>query len=356
MKPTLQTVADAVGVSRSTVSNAYGRPDQLSPELRERILSTARHLGYAGPDPTARSLRSGRAGAIGVLLAPTVSYAFTDPYAVEFMRGLAEKAEDHEAGILLVPLKDDDEEALAAVQSAAVDGFCVYCVPGWYRALKAVWARGLPVVNSSEPGSAETESLYVGIDEAAATRALGRHLVALGHQRIAVIGTHLGSDLAPGPVGSQTTDDSGSYVSRERLRGYRDAFTEAGLAWSDVEVINAAGNSRHEGAAAAAHALDRAPRPTAVVAITDMLALGVLDAVAARGLRVGHDVSVAGFDDIPDAAAANLTTVRQSAIERGRIAADLLLDPPTDPAKRHVVLPAELIVRASTGPAQEGNM
>jgi DNA-binding LacI/PurR family transcriptional regulator len=81
----------------------------------------------------------------------------------------------------------------------------------------------------------------------------------------------------------------------------------------------------------------------------------VLDALARRGLRAGHDVSVAGFDDIPDAASSQLTTVRQSATERGRVAAELLLDPPSDPASRHVVLPAELIVRASTGPALKGN-
>jgi DNA-binding LacI/PurR family transcriptional regulator len=354
MKPTLQTVADAVGVSRSTASNAYSRPDQLSPTLRKKILETARRLGYTGPDPTARSLRSGRVGAIGVLLSPTVSYAFADPYAVEFMRGLAESAERHETGVVLLPLKDDDDAALAAVQSAAVDGFCVYCVPGWYRAMEAAWARGLPIVNASFEAD-DPDVLFVGIDEATAARAIGRHVVALGHRRIAVIGHYVGPEQTSGPVSVPNLDDVPSYVSRERFRGYRDAFAEAGVAWSDILTINAAGNSRHDGAVAAAHALDRAPRPTAVLAITDMLALGTLDALAARGLRPGHDVSVTGFDGIPDAAAAQLTTVRQSAIERGRIAGELLLDPPTDPAERHVVLPTELVVRASTGPAQEGN-
>jgi DNA-binding LacI/PurR family transcriptional regulator len=355
MRPTLQTVADALGVSRSTVSNAYSRPDQLSPQLREKILETAKKLGYAGPDPMGRSLRRGRAGAIAVLLAPTVSYAFTDPYAVQFMKGLAETAERHETGVLLVPLKDDDEDALATVQSASVDGFCVYCVPGWFRAIKAAWARGLPIVNSSYEGEDDADTMFVGIDEAAATRALGQHLITLGHRRVAVIGTQLDNGQLVGPVTLEKPDDLESYVSRERLRGYRDAFAEAGVAWSDMLTINAAGNSRHEGEEAAANALDRAPRPTAVIALTDVLALGVLDALAKRRLRAGHDVSVAGFDDIPDAASNQLTTVRQSATERGRVAAELLLDPPSDPASRHVVLPAELIVRASTGPTQKGN-
>jgi DNA-binding LacI/PurR family transcriptional regulator len=89
MAATLQTVADAVGVSRSTVSNAYSRPDQLSPELRARILAAAEQLGYAGPNPSARSLRRGKVDAIGVLLTANLSIAFRDPYAVSFLGGLA---------------------------------------------------------------------------------------------------------------------------------------------------------------------------------------------------------------------------------------------------------------------------
>ncbi|BCB82665.1 hypothetical protein Pflav_090750 [Phytohabitans flavus] len=153
-----------------------------------------------------------------------------------------------------------------------------------------------------------------------------------------------------------SVEDLGSYVSRERLTGYRDAFAAAGLDWSDVITISSGGNSREFGAAAAAYALDRSPRPTAVVATTDLLALGVLDALAARDLRPGRDVSVIGFDDIPDAAHAHMTTVRQPALERGRVAGRLLLDPPDDPTQRRIVLPTELIVRASTGPVPTGSI
>src|SRR5262245_10037573 len=125
---TLQTVADAAGVSRSTVSNAYNRPDQLSAELRGRILDAARELGYAGPDAAARSLRSGRAGALGVLFPETLSYVLSDPYAVEFLRGLAAVAEAHGTGLLLVPLDEVDIDAgCLAARQAVVDGFCLQC-------------------------------------------------------------------------------------------------------------------------------------------------------------------------------------------------------------------------------------
>lgn len=355
MKPTLQTVADAVGVSRSTVSNAYSRPDQLSPELREKILEAARQLGYAGPNPAARSLRRGRVGAIGVLFTATLSYAFTDPYAVQFLRGLAEAAEHQETGLLLVPVSPDDEEAAVnAVQNAVVDGFCAYCVPDWHSSLDAIRSRGLPMVSAERREGADPDALYVGVDEVAATRAAGEHITRLGHRRVAVIADYLSADRRCRPLILAAPEDVPYYVSRERLRGYRDAFVDAGIDWADVTTVNAAANSRAEGAAAAAHVLDRAPRPTAIVAITDLLALGVLDALANRGLRPGHDVSVVGFDDIPEAEAAHLTTVRQPAVERGRIAGQLLLDPPENQTDRHVVLPTELVVRASTGPAPTG--
>src|SRR3954453_21159328 len=101
-KVTLVTVARAVGVSPTTVSNAYNRPHKLSPALRERILGAARDLGYPGPDPAAASLRRGRAGSIGLLLGEALAYAFQDPGAVDFLRGLAEGTAHHNNVLQLV--------------------------------------------------------------------------------------------------------------------------------------------------------------------------------------------------------------------------------------------------------------
>ena len=351
MRPTLQTVADAVGVSRSTVSNAYGRPDQLSPELRERILAAARELGYAGPDPAARSLRKKRAGAIGVLFSARLSFAFADPYAVRFLRGLACAAEQHDTGLLLIPLSRDPECAAGAVGKAVVDGFCIYCLPDWHAALAVVRARGLPIVATENYDRDGSGICHVGIDEVAAARTAGRHITALGHRRVAIIADWIVPEPEVRQVAFARPEDVPYSVSRERLIGYRDAFAEQGIGWDEVVTVNAAENSREAGRDAASCVLDRAPRPTAIVVVTDLLALGVLDALQARGLRPGSDVSVVGFDDIPQAADARLTTMRQSAFRRGRVAGDLLFDPPADADARHVVMPSTLIVRASTGPA-----
>jgi DNA-binding LacI/PurR family transcriptional regulator len=92
---TVKTLAAALGVSPATVSNAYNRPDQLSPQLRERILATAEEIGYPGPDAAGRTLRMGRAEAVGVLLTERLSYAFSDPFAIEFLTGLSEVVEEH---------------------------------------------------------------------------------------------------------------------------------------------------------------------------------------------------------------------------------------------------------------------
>jgi DNA-binding LacI/PurR family transcriptional regulator len=350
VRPTLQTVAEAVGVSRSTVSNAYSNPAQLSAELREKIFEVARQIGYPGPNPAARTLRRGRASAIGVLFTDSLPYAFTDPYAVQFLRGMSEATERYDSGLLLVPLAGAEKAGVHAVQNAAVDGFCIYCVPEWHWATTAIRARGLPIVTSEQHDDNRPDMFYVGIDERAAARAAAAHLVALGHRRVAVLSDYVVPERVNAQVTIASPEEVRYYTAGERLRGFRDAFAEAGVAWADITALSAVANSRADGARAAAYALDRADRPTAVLAATDLLALGVLDALAVRGLRAGHDVSVTGFDDIADAGANGLTTIRQDPIERGRRSGELLLDPPDDPARHRVVLPTELVVRASTGP------
>ncbi|TYB34470.1 substrate-binding domain-containing protein [Micromonospora sp. AP08] len=343
-KPTLQDVANAVGVSRSTVSNAYSRPDQLSAALRAKILDAARRLGYPGPDPTARSLRRGFVGAIGVLFTSDLSYAFTDPFAVRFLAGVGQAAERHGTSLLLVPLTGDRDRARAAVDNAAVDGFCVYCVGDEEHVLAAIRDRGLPLVTTA-PGAAGPADRFVGIDERAAARSVAAHVAGLGHRRVALLGDTVLPDAPPGPLRLDDPGEAPHPTTRDRLAGFADAFAAVGVPWSGITVLNATGNSRAAAAAAVAPALAGDDPPTAVLACSDVLALGVLDAA-------GPDsgLSVTGFDDVAEAAAAGLTTVRQPAEEKGRLAAALLLEPPADPADGQLLLPTELVVRTSTGP------
>ncbi|GAA3206759.1 LacI family DNA-binding transcriptional regulator [Actinocorallia longicatena] len=337
---TLKTIAEAVGVSRTTVSNAFSRPDQLAPELRQRILDVAEELGYSGPDPAARTLRRGRSGVVGVLLTEELSYAFTDPYAVAFLRGLAEIAEISSTSLLLMAWPDHDS-AEAAVREAIVDGFIAFCLDKDHPALEALRQRRLPYVIAGEPYLDGVP--FVGVDDRAAAHTVASYLLRLGHRRLGV--------LHPGPAGIDLADAGSFGAVAARLAGFRDAVEEAGLSWDDVAVQHAI-HSREGGRAGAARLLDLHPRPTAIIATTDLIALGALAAVHDRGLTVPDNVSVTGFDDIPAAGEAGLTTIRQPKSEKGRTVGRLLLDDGLDDAPgggaRRILMAYELITRSST--------
>src|SRR5918999_3938909 len=142
-KVTLVTVATAVGVSPTTVSNAYNRPHKLSSALRERIFATARDLGYMGPDPAARSLRRGRAGSIGLLFGEALTYVFRDPGAVEFLSGLDEGSARHNTALQIIAALDADEQEGAAslLANAIVDGLVVWSLPDRHPLLRLARER-----------------------------------------------------------------------------------------------------------------------------------------------------------------------------------------------------------------------
>jgi DNA-binding LacI/PurR family transcriptional regulator len=318
---TLMTIADAVGVSRTTVSNAYNRPDQLAPELRERILGAARELGYSGPDPAARRLRSGRRDAVGLLVADGLSQTFTDPSSVRLLQGIARATEDAGLSLVLVPEH-------AGVRDAVVDAFCLYSLSADHPSVAAALLRGVPLVVVDEPrieGHA-----FVGIEDRRGARLAVEHLVALGHRRFALL-------VAPT-----------SAVHRDRLAGYRDAVEGAGIEWAGVPRHEPTGKALERGLEGGRLALAADPRPTAVIAVTDQLALGALQAAREAGVRVPEELSVVGFDDVPAAAWADLTTVRQPLLEKGEVAGRLLSGGADE---CEVILPVELVVRNSTARA-----
>ena len=151
---TVKTLAAAVGVSPSTVSNAYNRPDQLSAVLRQRILAKADELGYAGPDAAGRTLRVGRADAVGVLLSERLSYAFSDPYVIELLTGLSEVAERRAISIVLMPLAaDSGEHDLRSVRQASIDAMALLSMPADHPAAQLARTRGIRLVTTDpEPG------------------------------------------------------------------------------------------------------------------------------------------------------------------------------------------------------------
>src|ERR1700710_1130397 len=347
---TLASLAAELGVSRTTVSNAYNRPDQLSPQLRTRVMETASRLGYPGPDPVARSLRTRQAGAVGLLLTEELSYAFQDPAAIRFLEGLAIACGDAGRGLLLVPASPDahDGKPAATVHRAAVDGFVVYSVPDDDPSLAAVLQRPLPIVVCDQPHIEGVD--HVGIDDRAAMRSLGAYLIELGHRRIGVVCMRLGRDRHDGFADVQRQQTARFHVQRARLAGLSDAFGAALLDWNVVPVAERLDHTIRSGASATSELLDSDSTWTAVVCTSDILALGALREIRRRGRRVPEDLTVTGFDGVLEAERAGLTTVAQPVLEKGREAGRLLLDR-SEPTGRIVMLPTELLVRTTSGPA-----
>ncbi len=343
----MASLAAELGVSRTTVSNAYNRPDQLSPELRRRVLETARRLGYPGPDPVARSLRTRKAGAVGLLLTENLSYAFRDPAAVGVLEGLALACEDAGVGLHLVPASPGREE-VAAVHRAGVDGFVVYSVPDDDPHLAAVLSRPVPTVVIDQPRLDGIDR--VSPDDETAIVQVAEHVVGLGHRQIGVLCMRLGRDRNDSFASIDRQRTAHYHVQRTRLAALAKTFEAAGVDWNTVPVVERFDHTVDDGATAARQLLDAHPRVTALICTSDILALGALAEAGRRGLRVPADLTITGFDGIAEASRAGLTTVHQPVLEKGRAAGKLLLGANDRVGAKVITLPTELRVGTTSAP------
>lgn len=340
----ISDVARLAEVSVGTVSNVYNRPKLVRPEVRERVLQAAEMLGYRGPDPRARSLRAGQTDAIGVVIADTLSYFFEDPFAVRFLAGIAEVCDARGAALTLIS-SAGRADAAANIARALVDGFIVHCLADGTPLVEAVRARRLPFVAVDLAGGEGGSS--VRIDDRGGARAAAAHVAGLGHRKIAILSCEIAPDTCVRRVDRARIEACRYPIVRDRLAGYADALAEAGMALDAVTIVECE-NTRASAARGMEIALEHAPDLTAVIAMSDIVAMGALATLRARGLAVPRDVSVVGFDDVDEAERTEppLTTVRQPIVEKGRWAAQFLFDD----GIRSLVLPTELVVRASTAP------
>ena len=288
---TLQTIADRVGVSRMTVSNAFSRPDQLSGELRDRILSVADELGYVGPDPTARALARGTTGAIGVLLTDSLQYAFTDEVATGFLGAIVEGLAP--TGLALTLLTSNGRDDVVPARDVAIDGAVVYSCYVESAARDWLLRRKLPLVYVDQDPVAGISS--VNVDDRGGARAAAQHLVDLGHRRVAILNTVV--EGTPGIVEDPLTEARG-HPPRQRMIGWLDALQAAGIQPTVAQTRNDGADHSREAARAL---LAVEPRPTAVLCFSDVLALEVIRVARELGMKVPADLSVIGFDDSPAA-------------------------------------------------------
>lgn len=350
-RATLASLAAELKVSRTTISNAFNRPDQLSPELRERVLATAKRLGYAGPDPVARSLRTRKAGAVGLVMAEPLTYFFSDPAARDFVAGVAQSCEELGQGLLLVAVGPGKslEEGTAAVLAAGVDGFVVYSVCDDDPYLHVVLQRGLPVVVVDQPNGLQGVS-RVGIDDRAAMREIADYVLGLGHREIGLLTMRLGRDRRQDLVDAERLQSLTFDVQRERIFGVWEAMTAAGVDPDSLTVVESYEHLPTSGGAAAKVALEANPLITALMCTADILALSAMDYLRAHGIYVPGQMSVTGFDGVPEAISRGLTTVAQPSLQKGHRAGELLLKPPRSGLPAVELLGTELIRGRTAGP------
>lgn len=343
----LAEVAKAAGVSHGTASNVFSRPDIVRQEVRERVLAAAARLNYAGPDPRGRMLRAGKVNTIGVATAEPLSYFFDDPFARVVMAGISAACDARGAGISLVSAANEEQLAWN-MQSALVDGFVVFCIEGGSKLVELARERRLPFV-TLDYGFDEPDIASIGIDDTKGARTAARHLVELGHKRFAVLALPFDDD-GPRPVEPAQHAAATYSGTALRLAGYFDILTEAGIDTSGVPIF-ATANDRESTRAGLEYIFSGGRAPTAILAMSDRIALLALDWLREKGLRVPQDVSIIGFDGVPEAENSSppLTTIVQPAFEMGRKAAEMILAGSFELSRE--TLEVQLAARQSTGPA-----
>lgn len=328
---TMRDVAKQAGVSITTVSHVLNNSRPVRDELRDRVQTAMTQLGYV-PNRVARTLRTQRSFTIAAII-PDI----TNPFYPAFARGIQDTAENNGYNLVLYNTDgnaDKETACLISAQQSHADGIVGVFFHLRVRDLRPILETNLPIVRfepaRTRTGDLPLDSLY--LDNEAAVKALVHFLVERGHRRIAIVT----GDTGPGDA---------------RLRGFRQGMAEHKL--STDYVIESPNFTETEGYACVETLLRYAPRPTAVFAANDLLAIGVMQGLQNSGLVVPDDVAIVGFDDIPAARYVTpaLTTVAQSQEYIGQRAAEMLLERLSSPnvfGGRCVEVPYELKVRAST--------
>ena len=341
----LRDVAKAAGVSQGTASNVFSKPDLVRHEVREHVLQVAKELGYAGPSVTGRLLRQGRVNAVGVAAIEPISYFFEDLWARQLMSHISTICDERGAGVALVSALND-ERLSWNIQSALVDGFILLCVEGGEKLVEITRQRQLPYV-ALAIGAQDSTIPAIGVDNVGGARLAAAHLTELGHRTFAILSTQIAS--GGGPARRSEAEVLGSLysTSRDRAVGYWQALEAGGLGRAPVFDTSETEAGTHS---MMAEIFADGETPTAILAMSDKIAMHAVDWLFRSGRSVPTDVSVIGFDDVPEAAVATpkLTTVAQPMAEIARRAVEAALGGRQVEGRQ--VLQTALVVRESTAP------
>jgi DNA-binding LacI/PurR family transcriptional regulator len=342
-RATMQDVADLANVSKSAVSLAFNDSKKLSETTLQNILRAAEELGYS-QDPAARMLRTRRTDSLGLLLPQQLDKVLENPYYSQFLQGIGQTCQREGFTLLLAPPLRGS--MLKTIPYAAVDGFIVSGLEYDRGEVTALRQRGIPFVLVDSELHDGVPS--VEIDDSEGIAELVRHLLSLGHRRIAFVAFETGT---PGGYGAWRGP-----VLR-RMQGAIAGLASAGMTPESegISVVEVP-CTRAGGATAFRELWALEDRPTAMVAFSDIIALGIIDAAREASVDVPGELSVSGFDDLIEASwiSPALTTIRQPIATKGRLAAEYLVEAISgEPESRdhQQRLSTTLLLRGSTGPA-----
>jgi LacI family transcriptional regulator len=336
---TIFDVAELAGVSYSTVSRVVNNYTYVKPATRAKVQAAMEELGYVA-NLKARSLAGGRSQVIGVLI-----YDLETNYSVEVVRGIDEEVSRLDYDMMLSTThhrRQKEADYVAKLALGLVDGLLIVLPSNLDAYVNDLKRQNFPFVlidhqglEREGVGSIQAQNFQGGYDAT-------RHLLELGHRRIGTI---------TGPVNQSPPVNS----AVDRLAGYRAALADAGIAY-DPALIYAGDFGFTAGRTGTDYLLDQAMPVTAIFAASDVTAFGVIEAARTRGLTLPRDLSVVGFDDIPEARYRRpaLTTIRQPLREMGRLASRMLIEhlEDRDQPLTRIELPTTLQVRDTTAPPQ----
>ena len=297
-------------------------------------------MGYSGPSLAARSLRSGKSDVIGVMLLDSLAYSFSDPMANKFMEGVSEVFAEHQKQMLL--LSSSVASAAQIRTESLPDAFIFYGAPKG-TSFQRIIQSGKPSI-TVDFSYQNTPS--VNIDNYAEAKHIAKYALRDGAKRVAIIGMRIiKSDVVARLSDRPDCAADNAEIAGQRLHGFIDGVKESACEISEQDQFHIPVNTRQQAEIAAHQLLSEEIPPDLILCMSDVIAMAVCAVAASKGIKVPSQLKVTGFDDIPDAARHSpaLTTVCQQGIEKGRLAAQMLLDNTNEQR----VLPAKLIRRVS---------
>ncbi len=336
---TINDIARISGYSKTSVSFAFNDPGRISAKARDAILKVAEELGYI-PDPLARNFSLRKHHSIGILLPQLISSALQNPFIAQVIQGVGSVCQRYGYTLTLIPpLRASISDA---VRTAAVDGLITLGMEAEMKVVHVMKQRKIPYVTIDGSPSADMPS--INIDDRRAAHDILKLVLDAGHRTIAIASFQDG-------IEELGVHDSVTWLRHE---GYNDALAACNMCLDSMEItIITAECSIEGGRTVGSQILQMRERPTAIVCMSDIIAVGCQLELQATGVHVPADISIVGFDNIIEATmiTPSLTTVDQPGGEKGRQAAELLFrqirEEPLE--HNHIIVPYRIITRDSLG-------